>query len=366
MFKNNNENHVVNERITYVDQLRILSIIWLILINVAFTFRFQNSATLEEYVLFTSFAFGVPVFLMLLGLLMLERDYTDIKNFLKTDFIRILIPFLIWNTVMAIIATINNNGFILTTATLYQFYLNFMKQHWYAWMLLGIYLSLPILSEFIRSWKLKGAAYYLILGVIASIIYQALAYYNTPSYFNLTFFIGPLIYVFAGYYFENKEIKLSHNKIVTIGFIIFLLTSIIIIYNAVVINHYTFTILLHHYNFFTHSYLDVSLIVVLQAIGLFLVFKYINMNVTGLLIPIKHVLENRWIMKFTTSISRSCYGIYLTHQSLIIILTTLLSPYSINEAYGTIILTIIILLTSWFIILLLKKVGVPTKYIGYD
>ena len=85
MFKNNNENHVVNERITYVDQLRTLSIIWLILINVAFTFRFQNSATLEEYVLFTSFAFGVPVFLMLLGLLMLERDYTDIKNFLKKN-----------------------------------------------------------------------------------------------------------------------------------------------------------------------------------------------------------------------------------------------------------------------------------------
>ena len=65
-------------RIIYIDQLRTISIIWLVLINVAFIFKCQNMTTLEEYVLFSSFAFGVPIFLMLLGELMLDRDYSNL------------------------------------------------------------------------------------------------------------------------------------------------------------------------------------------------------------------------------------------------------------------------------------------------
>lgn len=354
-------------RIIYIDQLRTISIIWLVLINVAFIFKCQNRTTLEEYVLFSSFAFGVPIFLMLLGELMLDRDYSNLEFFFKNSFFRILVPFLLWNSIMAVLATsLNYSNFGLNIGTLITFASNFMTQHWYAWMLLGIYLSLPILSEFIRKWQLKGAEYYLILAIIASIIYQCLAYVNSPSYFNLTFFIGPLIYLFSGYYLENKKINLDDNKLVIMGFILTVISTAIIIYDMIVINHMTFTLLLHHYNFYTHSYLDVSVIVLAQATGIFLVFKYINNDVSGILLKIKNILHNKWILDFTTSISRSCYGIYLTHQSILMLLTLIFSLDQTNEMYGIPIISIVTLISSWLLMLLLKKVGIPTKYIGYD
>ena len=92
-----------NERIRYVDQLRAISILFLIAINIAMLFKYKSVGDLQEYVIFTTFGFGVPIFLMLLGLLMLDRDYSDIKTFIKTDFIRIFVPFLIWNGLLAIL-----------------------------------------------------------------------------------------------------------------------------------------------------------------------------------------------------------------------------------------------------------------------
>ena len=84
----------ISERIRYVDQLRAVSILFLIAINVAMVFKYKSVGNLQEYVVFTTFGFGVPIFLMLLGLLMLDRDYSDIETFIKTDFVRIFIPFL--------------------------------------------------------------------------------------------------------------------------------------------------------------------------------------------------------------------------------------------------------------------------------
>ena len=76
----------ISERIRYVDQLRAVSILFLIAINVAMVFKYKSVGNLQEYVVFTTFGFGVPIFLMLLGLLMLDRDYSDIETFIKTDF----------------------------------------------------------------------------------------------------------------------------------------------------------------------------------------------------------------------------------------------------------------------------------------
>ncbi len=355
------------KRILYVDQLRALSILWLIFINVAFIFRQQSIGTLEEYIIYSSFGFGVPIFLMILGMLMLDRDYSDLNNFFKSRFVRILVPFLIWNTMMAVIATITQNHLGFNMKFLIYIFQNFMLQHWYAWMLLGIYLSLPIFSEYIRSKKVKGAEYFLFFAILASLIYQLMALYHTPSYFNLTFFIGPIIYLFLGYYFENKKFNTSSNKLFLIGVILFILTSSYIVYYDIFVNHLTMTIFLHHYNFYTHSYMDVSLIVIAQAVGMFLIFKYLNRpDNTGIILSIQKLLSGKRIKRLTTSLSRSCYGVYLTHQSIILILASIFNLTAKNEVYGIPLIAISTLIISWLIILSLKKLKVPTQYIGYD
>ena len=48
------------------------------------------------------------------------------------------------------------------------------------------------------------------------------------------------------------------------------------------------------------------------------------------------------------------------------LLTLIFSLDQTNEMYGIPIISIVTLISSWLLMLLLKKVGIPTKYIGYD
>jgi surface polysaccharide O-acyltransferase-like enzyme len=222
---------IPTRRIAFIDELRALSIMSLVLINTSTLLSNKGVFTYDEYVLFSTMAFGVPIFLMLLGTLMLERDYyDDIPKFLKGRFMHIILPFLLWNTVIAIVYTYYHGDLGLSMFGLTALFKTFLLQHWYAWMLIGIYLSLPILNSYIKETKIGGAEYFLVLSFLAVVIYQALEIFNTPTYFNLTFFIGPIIYLFLGYYLDHKEFKSGPNKMIWIGLILFLATTAFIVY----------------------------------------------------------------------------------------------------------------------------------------
>ena len=151
----------ISERIRYVDQLRTVSILFLIAINVAMVFKYKSVGNLQEYVVFTTFGFGVPIFLMLLGLLMLDRDYSDIETFIKTDFVRIFIPFLIWNTLLALLMTASAGKLSFSFSCVVYF----MSKFRLSTGMHGCCLSLPSYLYFphVRSTKLRGAKYFISL-----------------------------------------------------------------------------------------------------------------------------------------------------------------------------------------------------------
>ncbi len=359
---------IPTRRIAFIDELRALSIMSLVLINTSTLLSNRGVFTYEEYVLFSTMAFGVPIFLMLLGTLMLERDYyDDIPKFLRGRFMHIILPFLLWNTVIAIVYTYYHGDLGLSIFGLTAFFKTFLLQHWYAWMLIGIYLSLPILNSYIKETKIGGAEYFLVLSFLAVVIYQALEIFNTPTYFNLTFFIGPIIYLFLGYYLDHKEFKSGPNKMIWIGLILFLATTAFIVYFDVFHQGFQRTLFLHHYNFYTRSYMDVSLVVILQAAGVFLFWKYINFDSTeGIFKRFALLFKKPLISVGIKSISRSCYGIYLTHQTMLLIIFLLVDVNYFNAYYWTFILAFLTFVSSWGIITVLRKLGIPGYYIGYD
>ena len=359
---------IPTRRIAFIDELRALSIMSLVLINTSTLLSNRGVFTYEEYVLFSTMAFGVPILLMLLGTLMLERDYyDDIPKFLKGRFMHIILPFLLWNTVIPIVYTYYHGDLGLSIFGLTAFFKTFLLQHWYAWMLIGIYLSLPILNSYIKETKIGGAEYFLVLSFLAVVIYQALEIFNTPTYFNLTFFIGPIIYLFLGYYLDHKEYKSGPNKMIWIGLILFLATTAFIVYIDVFHQGFQRTLFLHHYNFYTRSYMDVSLVVILQAAGVFLFWKYINFDSTeGIFKRFALLFKKPLISVGIKSISRSCYGIYLTHQTMLLIIFLLVDVNYFNAYYWTFILAFLTFVSSWGIITVLRKLGIPGYYIGYD
>ena len=91
------------KRIFYLDQLRALAIMLVVLAHVFRNFSNEFAAgTWQWYfsTIWVDFAvIGVPLFLMISGCLLLNKDY-DLGFFLKRRFSRILIPFIPWSLLL--------------------------------------------------------------------------------------------------------------------------------------------------------------------------------------------------------------------------------------------------------------------------
>ncbi|MCQ2972532.1 MAG: hypothetical protein MJ209_04525 [archaeon] len=61
-------------------------------------------------------------------------------------------------------------------------------------MMLGIYLAIPVINEFIVNKGLEGAEYFIIIAIFASILFQILTTLKMYTYFDLRFFLGPVAY----------------------------------------------------------------------------------------------------------------------------------------------------------------------------
>ena len=71
-------------------------------------------------------------------------------------------------------------------------------------MVLGAYLTIPIINEFIVNKGMRGAKYFIVLFIISSLFYQILIFFNISSFVDLRFFLGPINYIVLGFYLSNK------------------------------------------------------------------------------------------------------------------------------------------------------------------
>lgn len=149
----------------------------------------------------------VPLFLMITGALLLNREI-EIKTFLKKKWVRIIYPFIFFLIIHLII--LQPESF------------NVLTYNWYFWMILGVYLSIPIINRYILNASLKDLEYFVLLILISLAVYQFLFIFQIPNNIDLNFFIGPISYMIMGYYLSVKEFKLNTNKIITIAFLIFI------------------------------------------------------------------------------------------------------------------------------------------------
>ena len=140
--------------------------------------------------------------------------------------------------------------------------------------------------------------------------------------------------------------------LILIGFVIFLITTAYMIHFDIFVNEIQKIIFLHHYNFLTQNYVDVSVVAILQATGVFIMIKYLNNSNNGVL---KRIRNNKKFNYCILTISRSCYGVYLLNQSLLIILTTFVDISFLDNLVGIVLLTFVLAFLCCAIILGLLK-----------
>ncbi|MDO5850165.1 MAG: acyltransferase [Methanobacteriaceae archaeon] len=343
-------------RIFYLDQIRALAIILVILCHVVREYcqiRPVGSLGFSAAAILIDFGvIGVPLFLMISESLLLNRDY-DLPDFLKRRFTRILIPFIFWALLLPIYKII-----IYPSAPTLSNYLSLFidGQYWFVWMLIGVYLFLPVVNAFIQKYQIKGAEYFLVIWLI-TIILNTFGLYPFHN-LELSYFAGYVGYLVLGYYLTNKEFKLSDKQMIWIGLILF------IVFTAINI-HFTLThgkigrisdssLKYYHYE---------TLIVVLQATGVFLIFenfaKYCSKHTNTFRNKIYSFFKDTFISKIIYSISVCSYGMFLTHYFFVYgfrwIDKNIFPIYSETVKYLPIALILIIFL-SWLLIYVLSKI----------
>ena len=297
--------NLVKQRIEYLDLLKFIAILSVISLHV---FQIWNNG--QQILHFDFYALAeitrpcVPLFLMITGALLLNREI-EIKLFFKKKWARLIYPFIFFMIIH------------LCFIDLYSF--NPLTYNWYFWMILGAYLSIPVINKYILNANLSDLEYFVVLILFSLLIYQLLFIFKISNNIDLNFFIGPVSYLILGYYFSIKDFKLSNNKIITISLVIFLVVTIL---KMLAVAHYIPAEYILDYISFNKSiqssWISMGFFEIIQTSSLFVLIKHIYKSTSGGYSKIKNVFEYDIIKKFIISVSRASYGMYLINRTLML------------------------------------------------
>ncbi|WP_298693487.1 acyltransferase family protein [uncultured Sulfuricurvum sp.] len=345
------KNHLV-----WGDICRLIAIFGVILIHCA-TPILQNYHTLSLDKLLVanvidSYArVSVPLFVMLSGTLLLGQKYHNhIFDFfeIKKRIFKIAVPLLFWSCVYLIFTQQSSKapldilysfGSILNTPAMYHL--------WFAYMILGVYLLLPILRLIAKA--VSRDTYFALYFFALWIIINSLTVYspiNLISQLKLAGFLGWGGYFILGFYLSNAN--WTHHLSNKISFMIFFMAGLCTFLLTWYLN-------LRSTSFIEIAFEPLSPNCIIASIGAFLLLQKVQVN--------KHFI------KPLAFISKRVFPIYFIHILIISILGSdklgfVITPLTIHPAIGILILAFTTFLISLFIILILQKVPFISKLVG--
>lgn len=335
------------ERIFYLDELRALAILFVLLAHTIQFFpvniNYLTSPTLLSYL--TIARMGVPLFFMLSGALLIGKTYS-LSDFFKKRFSRVLIPAIFWYIIL-FVSVAYANGF---NFDLMYVWINDAQFPWFVCAIIGVYLVMPIFSSFAKEYGTKGAGYFLILWLILLILTNFNLnqdYYLELIFGNYGINIG---YAVLGYYLANKEFNIYSLPMVIFSAIIFIACLAFNMYYA--------------YYFSTVFYIK-SISIIIQCSALFLILRYLSkyasFNPNKALSKIHNFIKDSWIGAIVYTLSICSYTIYLMHTHVI---NLLIQYYPIRTFDLVPVVFILLTVISLAITLILSKIPIINKLIG--
>lgn len=334
-----------NKRVLYIDILNIIAIISVIalhhngIVHGDPNWRAWKYSLVVECICY----FAVPLFLLLTGAnLMNYRKKYDTKTFFKKRFSKVVIPFIFWTIIMFVwkIYIIKSmQPFDNIKDLLNGFFSNKQESTYYfVWNIIGVYLTMPLLSILSERDNKKNLWFIVILYFIFnSLISNILPLIGINFNTNATVLLGGYtIFVIIGYLISQYDMKTKYRISIYIGAIVGLIyrysTTFILskAANSVVKITWGYTS--------WHS--------VLLAMAIFLIVKNIDFD--------KFLKSNR-IKMLIYKIAGCSYGIYLIHKIIMYYEIRLLNINEVIWQWRTIgIFSTYVI--SLIIILLLRKV----------
>ena len=311
-------NIMKTKRIHYLDLLRVLAIICVIIIHMSSQSPFYAKNLHTTSWIGVNFwdsmvRFSVPIFVMISGVLFLDpQRKINMHRVYEKNIVRIITAFIFWDLFYALYTYFFETHTIKMLLTLiFRGY----SHLWFLPMIVGLYLIVPFLRKFTTDQKLMQ--YYLVLALFFSILlptfyttYYALAAHHSMPYivqlfiynfqkvtdsvyFRFTMFFST--YFVAGYYFHQAKFTKKMR------YLIYLLGLVGLIGGWAFSNFFS----LRYNTPITPWYDYMSLPVALTSIAVFLLIKELGEKIDWA----RHSQADKLLIL----LSKLTFGIYLVH-----------------------------------------------------
>ena len=350
------------ERILYLDVLRVIAIFAVIIFHIA-GLPFKGIKDPNFWEMTNMWFCGVPVFVMISGALFLNpsREVTIHKLYTKNIF-RLISILLFWSVIYACVNLITEPG--QNTITFFRSIVAGHFHLWFLYMLLGLYMIVPVLRPICKDLKLTR--YFLVLFIIFSCLFPTIAQIlsglklvmphnmlipylingiNSTLYFkmHLHFTLGYITCFVLGYYMSRAELSSKQRKVIYVLGILGVLLPIFFVESITRISKVPFDF---------YSGPEKNVFVLFATLAVFVFVKYNAHRLSG------------QFKKIFTYLASSVLGIYLTHifvQICLIKFFNLLN-ISFNPLFAIPLIALIIFIISLIITEIIKKIPILNKY----
>ena len=169
-------------RIVFLDWLRMLAILAVIIVHCIEPFYYGGPEGLyieslsdAYWVTFlnTPLRAAVPLFVLASSYLLVPVR-TDMQTFFRRRLVRVFIPFLVWSVLYAVLPIPGSGGSIEALSNLKSLMFNFVMTSsghmWFVYMLLGVYLLMPVISPWLEKVSKKDEKTFLWLWACTTLI----------------------------------------------------------------------------------------------------------------------------------------------------------------------------------------------------
>lgn len=334
------------DNLNWVKNLRVLATISVIVLHVSSGILYQYGTILNSVwwvgnIYDSVVRFCIPIFLMISGTLLLNKEY-ELYDFLKNRFSRIILPFLFWSCIYAFFALrvkfLENPELSFYEICRLAFFLfkNGTSFHlWYVYMIIGIYLFVPILNKWIRNATEKEILYFISIWILTIFFSQPIIQ-RAKINIDAIYFSGYIGYLVLGHYLSFKFFTDHVKKIRFISTALFIAGTAIAIFGT-----YFLTKRANH--FVDYFYGNFTLNIIISSVGVFLLIKNVK-------------ILNPFLTRIIDFINKYSYGIYLVHILVLQFIEFLGISYDfINPVIAIPIITIMCLSISLFIVFAINK-----------
>lgn len=341
------------QNIAWINNLRLIAMFAVVVLHTASPLLFYHKGNpIQDWLIADIYnalvRFAVPVFVMITGALLLHRDY-ELGDFLKKRLGRLILPFLFWSTVYVLYRCYNEE-FVFTDSIwanirliLLQFQTGAYYHLWYVYLLIGLYLFIPVIGKFVKQASEKELLYFLGIWFLTVLVSKPyLSSFDTAiDLHNFTGYIG---YMVLGYYLAYKNFHI--RGLAYMAAAAFVMMVLIIVLG-------THHLLLKNHELSTFFYEPISPFIILLSASAFLTAKHTVVKLSPIL---NKIIQNA---------GKLTLGIYFSHALILTLFDLAEINYTLfNPAFSIPVIALSCFLLSWLLVYVMSKIPFIKHLVG--